>query len=70
LLPFLNESLQNRAVNNDRTAIINRFEPVLESTPNGVAVNAKELSDFCRIIAARLLDPVRGIAPPFGFLRL
>ncbi|MCI0745967.1 MAG: hypothetical protein L0Y58_11220 [Verrucomicrobia subdivision 3 bacterium] len=57
-------------MNNDRTAIINRFEPVFEPMPNGIAVNAKELGDVRRIIAARLLDPVRGISPPFGLQRL
>jgi hypothetical protein len=70
LLPFLYESLQNGAVNKDRAAIVNRGESVLEPVPNGVAVNAKELGYVCQIIAARLFDPVHGITPPLGFLRL
>jgi hypothetical protein len=70
LLPFLNESLQHGAVNNNRAAVINRGEPLFEPMPNGVAVNAKELGDVRRIIAAQLLDPMRGIRLPLGFLCL
>jgi hypothetical protein len=40
LLPFLYESLQNRAANNDRAAIVNRGKPVFEPMPNGVGENA------------------------------
>jgi hypothetical protein len=55
------EGFQRRAVNEGRALVVYWLETVLQPTPDGVAVNAKEFRNFGRIVT-RLFDPVHGIA--------
>src|SRR5208282_6435910 len=64
LLASGEERLQVGAVHEDRPAIVDRVEALLEPVPDGVAMDTQELCDLTRVIELRPFDQIDPISPP------